>query len=98
MAEKLKLLDWNVLDYLDSEEAITSYLQAAIEENNPESLIHAIGDIARARGINQMAKDMGVDRESLYKSDMVSDTVLSILKAKLMTGNTRKIDSDFKGV
>lgn len=68
MAKKIKVSDWNVLDYLDNEEAIAAYLQAAVAENDPQSLILAIGDIARARGINKMAADMGVNRESLYKS------------------------------
>jgi len=68
MVKKVKLSDWNILDYLDNEESIAAYLQAAVAENNPQSLILAIGDIARARGINKMAKEMGVNRESLYKS------------------------------
>lgn len=68
MAKKIKVSDWNILDYLDNEEAIAAYLQAAVAENDPQSLILAIGDIARARGINKMAADMGVNRESLYKS------------------------------
>ena len=68
MVKKIKVSDWNVLDYLDNEEAIAAYLQAAVAENDPQSLILAIGDIARARGINKMAADMGVNRESLYKS------------------------------
>lgn len=62
------LNDWNVLDFLDNEESIAAYLQAAVAENNPQSLILAIGDVARARGINKMAQEMGVNRESLYKS------------------------------
>jgi probable addiction module antidote protein len=65
---KLKLTDWNVLDHLDSEESIAAYLQAAVAEKDPGLLIAAIGDVARARGINKMAADMGVNRESLYKS------------------------------
>ncbi|MDR2269243.1 MAG: putative addiction module antidote protein [Rickettsiales bacterium] len=65
---KTKIVDWNVLDYLDNEKSIAAYLQAAVAEDNPMAVISAIGDIARARGINKMAADMGVNRESLYKS------------------------------
>jgi probable addiction module antidote protein len=65
---KEKITRWDVLDYLDSEEAIAAYLQAALEENNPPGLVGAIGDVVRARGVNAMAKEMGVSRESLYKS------------------------------
>jgi probable addiction module antidote protein len=68
MAKKIKVIEWNVLDYLDSEKSIAAYLQAAVAENDPSALVSAIGDIARARGINKMAADMGVNRESLYKS------------------------------
>ena len=68
MAKKVKVFEWNVLDYLDNEKSIAAYLQAAATENDPDALISALGDVARARGINKMATDMGVNRESLYKS------------------------------
>jgi probable addiction module antidote protein len=66
--KKLKTIEWNVLDYLDNEKSIAAYLQAAVVENDAATLVSAIGDVARARGINEMAKKMGVNRESLYKS------------------------------
>jgi probable addiction module antidote protein len=65
---KEKITRWNVLDYLDNEKSIAAYLQVALEENNPSGLISAIGDVVRARGVNNMAKEMGVSREGLYKS------------------------------
>lgn len=65
---KAKIKEWNILDYLDNEEAIAAYIQAAAAENDPAAIVSAIGDVARARGINKMAQDMGVNRESLYKS------------------------------
>ena len=39
-----------------------------MEENDPDALIHALGTIARARGMTQIAKDAGLGRESLYKA------------------------------
>ena len=63
-----KLSKWDVVDYLDSDEAITAYLTAAAEENDPEFMVKVINDIARARGMNELAKKMGVTREGLYKS------------------------------
>lgn len=66
--EDCKLSKWDVVDYLDSDEAIAAYLEAAAEENDPEFMVHVINDIARARGINELAKKMGVTREGLYKS------------------------------
>ena len=68
MAKKVKVSEWNALDYLDNEKSIAAYLQVVADENDPDALVSALGTIARARGINKMAKDMGVNRESLYKS------------------------------
>lgn len=65
---KIKTTKWDVLDYLGSEEGIIGYLEAALEENDPAFFIKALGDAAKARGINEMAKKMKVGRESLYKS------------------------------
>ena len=58
----------DVADCLDSDEAIAAYLEAAADEGDPDFFITALGDVARAKGINQMAKEMNVGRESLYKS------------------------------
>ena len=63
-----KITRWEILDYLDNEKSIAAYLQVALEENNPAGLITAIGDVVRARGVNNMAQEMGVSREGLYKS------------------------------
>ena len=65
---KTKILKWDVMDYLKNEKSIAAYLQAAAAEKDPAALVIAIGDIARARGINKMSAEMGVNRESLYKS------------------------------
>ena len=65
---KEKITRWDILDYLDNEKSIAAYLQVALDENNPAGLVGAIGDIVRARGINNMAEEIGVSREGLYKS------------------------------
>ena len=62
-------------EYLDSEEAIAEYLTAALEDENPQVFIAALGDVAKARGMAQVAKDAGVGRESLYKA-LASDSKL----------------------
>ena len=64
----LEIQDWDVSEYLDSEEAIASFLNAVIEENDPELLQAAIGAVAKARGMTDIAKSAGVGRASLYKS------------------------------
>lgn len=64
----MKYSKFDVVDYLDSEEAIAAYLSAVLGQNDPDLLIAALGDIARARGITKLAEDSGLNRESLYKA------------------------------
>ena len=59
---------WDVTRYLDSDEAIAAYLNAALEENDPSLLAAALGDIARAKGMTLIARETGLGRESLYKA------------------------------
>ena len=59
---------FDMTDYLDSEQAISEYLTIVIEENDPAELAHALGVIAKARGMTQIAKDAGITREALYKA------------------------------
>ena len=54
--------------YLDSNEAVAEYLTAAAEDPNPDVFLAALGDVAKARGMAQIAKDAGLGRESLYKA------------------------------
>ena len=63
-----KATEWNILDHLKTEEDIANYLEAALEENDTEFFLIALGDVAKARSINKIAKEIGVGRESLYKS------------------------------
>jgi probable addiction module antidote protein len=63
---KTKLYD--AAEYLDTEENIAAYLQAALEDGDSGLILHALGNIARARGMSQIARDTGLGRESLYKA------------------------------
>jgi probable addiction module antidote protein len=54
--------------YLDNDELIAEYLSAAAEDPNPDVFIAALGDVAKARGMAQIARDSGLGRESLYKA------------------------------
>ena len=63
---KIKLYD--VGEYLKTEEDMAAYLQAAFEEGDPALVIHALGNIARARGMSEIARRSGLRRESLYKA------------------------------
>lgn len=65
---KTKTHPWDVTRYLESEEAMAAYLDAALEEDDPALLAAALGDIARAKGMTQIARETGLGRESLYKA------------------------------
>ena len=79
---------WDAADYLKSEEDMAAYLQACIEEasDDPAFIAAALGDVARARGMVQLAKETGLTREGLYKA-LSKDgnpnfgTVLKVLRA-----------------
>ena len=64
----LETTPFDSAEYLDSEEAIEAYLEDAIESDDPAVIAHALGAIARARGMSQVARDAGLSRESLYKA------------------------------
>ena len=63
---QLKVFD--MAETLKTEEDIQIYLKMVMEENDPAELAHALGVIAKARGMTQIAKDAGIGRESLYKA------------------------------
>lgn len=82
----IKTRTFTAADYLDNDETIAEYLNLALEDSNPEMLLLAIANIARARGMAQVAQDSGLGRESLYKalSDGAKpryDTVLKVMRA-----------------
>ena len=77
---------FDAADYLDNEKVTAEYLNAALEDPNPNVFLVAIRDVAKAHGIAQLAKDTGLGRESLYKALTPGakpryDTVLKLLQA-----------------
>ena len=66
MAEKFKRYD--AAEYLQSEKDIREYLEACQEEGDPSLIAAALGDIARARNMTQLAKEAGMTRAGLYKA------------------------------
>lgn len=81
-----KYSKFDVVDYLDSEDAIAAYLSVVMEENDPDLLIAAISDIAKARGMAKLAADSGLNRENLYRvlkpgSKPRYETVAKIMRA-----------------
>jgi len=59
---------WDAARYLESDEDIALYLDAALEEDDPALLAAALGDVARAKGMTEIARETGLGRESLYKA------------------------------
>jgi probable addiction module antidote protein len=62
------LTPFDAVDFLDSQETVIAYLTAALEDENPDVFIAAIGDVARLHGMADISKTTGLGRESLYKS------------------------------
>ena len=94
----MNLTRFDVTKYLGDEEAIAEYLSAVLEENDPALYLAALGDIAKARGMSQVAAKAGLGRESLYKAlapgaNPRFDTVMRVTKAlglQYYAASTRK--------
>ena len=83
---KNKLLPFDAARYLTDDAAVAEFMTAVLETDDPDLLLLALGDVARARGMAQVAKDSGLGRESLYKALAPGakprfDTVLKVAKA-----------------
>ena len=81
-----QLMPFDMAELLDSPEAMAEYVTQVLEDGDAEELVRALGHIARAKGMAQIASDAGLGRESLYKALAPGakprmDTVLRVLKA-----------------
>lgn len=81
-----KLLPFDAARYLTDDATIAEYITAVLETGDADLLLLALGDVARARGMAQVAKDAGLGRESLYKALAPGakprfDTVLKVARA-----------------
>jgi probable addiction module antidote protein len=86
--DKLKLRRWDTTEYLKTEEDMVIYLQACMDEAGDDAafIAAALGDIARAKGMSQLAKETGLGRESLYKAlsgegNPSFGTILKVMRA-----------------
>lgn len=59
---------WDPASHLATADDVAAYLEAALQDGDPQLVAAALGDIARAKGMSQVARDAGLGRESLYKS------------------------------
>ncbi|MGD0310285.1 MAG: addiction module antidote protein [Acidobacteriota bacterium] len=83
---ELKTTKWDVVDYLKTDQNMADYLEAAMEDGHPAVIATAIGNIARAKGMTQVARKTGIGRVGLYKALSPNGnpefaTVLKVLKA-----------------
>ncbi|MCE1175820.1 MAG: putative addiction module antidote protein [Burkholderiales bacterium] len=86
----MKLTTFDAAQHLKTNQEMAVYLDEMLSENDPAMITHALGVIARAKGMTQLAKETGVSREGLYKA-LSSDgnpefsTVLKVIKALGLT-------------
>lgn len=83
---KIRTKPWDAADYLETGEDMAAYLEAAFEDGDPALIAAVLGDIARARGMTQIAREAGLGRESLYKAlspegNPEFATVLKVMRA-----------------
>jgi probable addiction module antidote protein len=81
-----KFAPFRASDHLDNEDVIAEYLTAAAEDENPDVLLSALAEVAKARGMARVAADAGLGRESLYKALAPGahprfETVAAVLRA-----------------
>lgn len=81
-----KAASWDAADYLETEADIAAYLNAAFEDGDTSVIAAALGDVARAKGMTQLAKETGITRDGLYKAlsptgNPSLDTVQKVVKA-----------------
>jgi len=77
---------FEAVDYFENEDDMVAYLEAALEQDDARVVAAALGDIARAKGMSQVARDAGLGRESLYKALSTEGnpefaTVLKVVRA-----------------
>ena len=82
----MKTTPFDPAEYLDTPGRIAAYLRAAFEDGDPVLIATALGDVARAKGMTQLAAEAGVTREALYKAlsatgDPRLSTFLGVMKA-----------------
>jgi probable addiction module antidote protein len=65
---KINTTPWDPAEHLETEADMVAYLEAALEEGDSALIAAALGDIARAKGMTQIAREAGLGRESLYKA------------------------------
>ena len=94
---------YDVPEHLRTPEEMAAYLEACLEEANGDAafIAKALGDIARAKGMSQVARDAGLSRESLYKAlsgerSPAFETILKVMRALGIKFHAEAIQGDSK--
>jgi probable addiction module antidote protein len=93
----IKLSRWDTAEYLKTEHDIQAYIEAVVEEggNDPAFILHALGVIARAKNMSQLAREAGLSREGLYKalSDAGNPSFSTVSKIAKALGLQIKVET-----
>lgn len=94
----IKTTKWDSAEFLNSKEEIAAYLEAAFEDGDAAGIKLALNNVARARGMSEMARETGISREGLYKAlsesgDPKLSTLIGIMKALGLTLSTRQLEN-----
>ena len=89
----METFEWDMAENINTKDEVFAYLQGAIEENDIETLLDVIGSIARSKGMMVIANELGLSRESLYKSlsPTGNPSFSTILKVLDLLGYSMKI-------
>ncbi len=95
---RTKTLLWDAAKHLETEEDMAAYLEAALENGEPTLVAVALGDIARAKGMSQIARETGLGRESLYKAlspdgNPEFSTILKVVRALGLRLHATSVDA-----
>jgi len=66
--EKVAFSEWDPAEIIETKEQVITFLEGALEENDPDFLLRTIGHIARSKGMAQLARELNLDRKGLYKA------------------------------
>jgi probable addiction module antidote protein len=84
LAMALKTTKWDASKYLDSAEAVSAYIEAALEDGDPALIALALRDVARSKVMSKVVKKAGISREGIYetlKDDPKLTTFLGVMKS-----------------
>ncbi len=94
----VKTTKWDMADHIKTEKDVIGYLEAAFEDGDPKLIQAVLGDIARSKGMTEIAKKIGVGRESLYKSLKLggNPSFATVLKVVKLLGLSLKVNKPRK--